>query len=78
MDINGLTIGSTVFVVHKDYAHQNKNGGVVNRAKIVSFRNVAGTVSPELKIDGHKEIVNTTLYKIYPKIRDAIKAIQTF
>ena len=71
------TIGSSIFVVHKDYANQNKIGGVVEKARVCSFKNVAGKVVPEFKLSGQKSTINAKNYVIFHEIEDAIKSIET-
>lgn len=77
MENNNLTIGSTIFVVHRDYANKNKVGGVVNKARVCSFRNVSGEVVPEFKIVGQKQITDSKLYCVFPEISKAIESIKT-
>ena len=71
------TIGSVIFVVHKDYANQNKIGGLVEKARVCSFRNVAGKVVPEFKLSGQKSTMNAKNYVVFQEIEDAIKSIET-
>lgn len=77
MENNSLTIGSTVFVVHRDYANQNKVGGSVNKAKVCSFRNVSGQVIPEFKIVGQKQIADSKFYCVFTDVNEAIETIKT-
>lgn len=75
-----LTIGSKIFVVHKDYAGKKKPGGVVNLARIVCFRNRNGKVEPEFRFIGQpSSSTNCTLgnYHMFTEISDALKAIES-
>jgi hypothetical protein len=78
--IKPLTIGSKVFVVHRDYSGKKKPGGVVNLARIVCFRNRNGKVEPEFRLIGQpSKSTNCTLhhYEMFTEIRMAIASIES-
>lgn len=75
-----LTIGSKIFVVHKEYSFQKKPGGAVNLGRIISFRNQNGVVQPVFRMVGQPSSSrDCTLqhYDIFTDIDEAIKAIQS-
>jgi hypothetical protein len=78
--IKQLTIGSKIFVVHKDYAGKKKPGGVVNLARIVCFRNRNEKVEPEFRLIGQSSQSSnctTEMYTVFLDIKKAIKAIES-
>jgi len=75
--LTDLTIGSKVFVVHKNYAFEKKVGGKVIPARVVSFVNSGGTVIPEFKIVGYPNPVNEHSHIPFTDIKRAIAAIKS-
>ena len=75
--LTDLTIGSKVFLVHKDYAYQKKVGGRVVVGRVVIFVNRNGTVIPEFKITGSNLFVNENSHVIFTDIKKAIQAIKS-
>jgi len=51
-EIDSLTIGSKVFIVHRKYAFQNKPGGKVILARVVSFSNRNGNIEIDFRAIG--------------------------
>jgi hypothetical protein len=79
-EYQGLTIGSKVFVVHKDYAYKNKLGSRVVHARVTAFVNKTGTVEPEFRIIGQSKNspdLSPSHYYVYKDIKLAITAITT-
>jgi len=77
-NIDAITIGSKVFVVHNSYANKNKEGGIVNQARIVCFVNRKGKVEPEFRMIGQTgPNLSTANYMVFDNIKEAIKAIES-
>ena len=77
-DLEGLTIGSKIFVVHRDYAFKKKPGGKVLPAKVVAFHNVKGCVEIIFRITGGKPVDLTLDHYIpFVLITKAIDAIRS-
>lgn len=79
INIDNLTIGSKVFIVHSSYAKkEKKDGAIVNQARIVSFVNRAGNVEPEFRMIGQKgPNLSAAQYNVFDNIRDAINSIKS-
>jgi hypothetical protein len=77
MQIENLTIGSKVFIVHNTYGKKtNKNGAYVNQARVVCFTNRAGKVVPEFRMIGQNgPNLSVAHYNVFDNIKDAIAAI---
>lgn len=75
--LTDLTIGSKVFVVHRNYAFAKRIGGKVMPARVVSFINSGGTVIPEFKLAGHPTVVNENTHVPFTDIKLAISAIKS-
>lgn len=78
INIENLTIGSKVFIVHNSYiTKEKKDGAYVNQARIVSFVNRGGTVEPEFRMIGQKgPNLSAAQYSVFDNIKDAINAIK--
>ena len=75
-----VTIGSRVYVVHKDYANKNKINGRVVLARITAFVNKNGTVAPEFRLIGQHGAtpdISTSHYEWFTDIELAIDSIKT-
>lgn len=72
-----LTIGSKIFVVHKDYAHKKKPGGKVLSARIIAFENIKNVIVPIFKISHLAGPTNSNQnsYEYFFEIEEALKAI---
>ena len=74
--IKDLTIGSKLFVVHKDYSFKRKPGGKVLGARVIGFENVKNKIVPLFKVSGldksHK--VSATQYEYFLNIKEALTA----
>lgn len=75
--LTNLTIGSKIFVVHKDYANQKKVGGKVLQAKVVSFVNSSGNIQIEFKVNNHPKVVGEDYYVVFGDIKKAIASIKS-
>jgi hypothetical protein len=75
--ITDLTIGSKIFVVHKDYANKKKSGGKVISARIVSFVNSSGSIQLEFKLSNHPKVVGEDYYVVFGDVKKAIAAIKS-
>lgn len=75
--LTDLTIGSKVYVVHKDYAFQKKSGGVVKQARVISFRNTQGEILTEFKITGNPNLLGEKFYAIFTDVKKAIQSIKS-
>lgn len=75
--ISDLTIGSKIFVVHKQHAFAKKPGGKVIQGRVVAFVNSAGTIKVEFKIVGHPQVVSEEYYCIFGTIKQALVAIKS-
>ena len=51
-EVDSLTIGSKIFIVHRKYAFQNKPGGKVILARVVSFSNRNGNIEIDFRAIG--------------------------
>jgi hypothetical protein len=76
-DINNLTIGSKIFVVHKNHAFSKKPGGKVVLARVTSFINHAKTIKVEFKLVGHTQVLNDSFYTIFENVKEAINSIKS-
>lgn len=76
-EIKNLTIGSKIFIVHKNYANQKKEGGKVLPARIISFVNQQGVIKPEFKMTGSSMVLTDNQYNIYTDVKQAINAIKS-
>lgn len=78
INLDDLTIGSKVFIVHNSYTKkEKKDGAYVNQARVVSFVNRGGTVEPEFRMIGQKgPNLSTAQYSVFDNIKDAINAIK--
>jgi len=75
---NELTIGSKCFLVHRSYANQKKWGGKIILAKVKTFENRKGFVTPIFYELGRKSVEMTVDHYIpYIDIKEAIKAIES-
>lgn len=75
-----LTIGSKVFVVHKQQAFAKKPGGKVNQGRIVSFVNKSGEVEPEFRLVGQptgSSNLSVENYVVFTDIKQAVNAIKS-
>lgn len=72
-----LTIGSKIFVVHKDYAYKKKPGGKVLSARIIGFENIKNVIVPIFKVSYLESNVNSNQnsYEYFYEIEEALKAI---
>lgn len=79
INIENLTIGSKVFIVHASYiTKEKKNGAYVNQARVVCFVNRNGIIEPEFKMVGQKgPNLSATQYRVFDNIKDAINAIKS-
>lgn len=78
LNIDGLTIGSKVFIVHRAYAYQKKPGGSVIAAKVVSFRNISGSIEITFRTMGEKPFtLGMDYYLPFINIQVAIDAIKS-
>lgn len=79
--LTDLTIGSKVFLVHKNYAFQKKPGGRVVQARVVGFFNTKDEILPEFKVVGYtayyKSLINESSYVVFMDIKKAIQAIKS-
>lgn len=76
IDLSNMTIGSKVFIVHNGYAYKNKQGGIVNQARVVCFVNRKGIIEPEFRMIGQNgPNLSAAQYKVFTNIQEAIKAI---
>jgi hypothetical protein len=75
---NSLTIGSKCFLVSRSYAFQNKWGGKILLAKVVTFQNIAGNIEPVFKEIGNSKVELTVKnYIPFVDIQTAIDSIIT-
>ena len=51
-EVDSLTIGSKIFIVHRKYAFQNKPGGKVILARVTSFSNRKGNIEIDFRAIG--------------------------
>lgn len=78
INISNMTIGSKVFIVHNGYAYKNREGGIVNQARVVCFVNRKGIVEPEFRMIGQKgPNLSASQYRVFTNIQEAIKAIES-
>ena len=75
--LTDLTIGSKVYVVHKDYANKKRPGGKVLQAKVVSFVNSNGDIKTEFKVSNHPKVTGEDFYIVFSDIKKAIAAIKS-
>ena len=75
--LTDLTIGSKIFVVHKNHAFAKKPGGKVIQGRVMAFVNSAGTIKVEFKIVGHPQVLNEEYYCVFGNIKQAIQAIKS-
>lgn len=78
--LTDLTIGSKVFVVHKQQAFAKKPGGKVNQGRIVSFVNKSGEVEPEFRLVGQpagSSNLSIENYVVFTDIKQAVNAIKS-
>lgn len=75
--ISDLTIGSKIFVVHKQHAFAKKPGGKVIQGRVVAFVNNSGNIKVEFKIIGHQQVVSEEYYCIFKDVKQAISAIKS-
>lgn len=76
-NIANLTIGSKIFVVHRQHAFAKKPGGKVNQGRVVAFFNSNGKIKVEFKITGHPVAVNEDYYYVFDNVANAIKSIKS-
>lgn len=72
-----LTIGSKIFVVHKNYSGKLKPGGTVLSARVVAFQNIKGKIVPIFKVAGVDGIHTgySSVYDWFDDIKLALTAI---
>jgi hypothetical protein len=75
--LTNLTIGSKIYVVHKDYANKKKSGGKVLGARVVSFVNTSGKIQLEFKLVNHPTILDESFYTVFTDVKKAITAIKS-
>lgn len=75
--ISDLTIGSKIFVVHKNHAFAKKPGGKVIQGRVVAFVNQGGNIKVEFKIIGHSLALSEEYYCVFGNIKQAIQAIKS-
>lgn len=76
LNIEGLTIGSKVFIVHRKYAFQKKIGGKVVAARVVGFHNMNGSVEIIFRQIGQPKSSPDLTVKHWIPFIDINKAIQ--
>jgi hypothetical protein len=79
-EVDSLTIGSKVFIVHRKYAFQNKPGGKVVLARVVSFSNRNGNIEIDFRAIGQtskSSDLGMTNYIPFINIQKAIDSIKS-
>ena len=78
--VDTLTIGSKVFLVHRDYAFKPKShwGGIILQAKVRTFMNVKGNVVPLFREIGNNKRGDLLMAQFIPfdSVQKAIDAIK--
>jgi hypothetical protein len=77
IDFQNLTIGSKIFVVHRDYMNKKKQGGMVLPARVVAFKNVKGFINPIFRLIGNKWDISVDCYHVFTDIKEAINSIRS-
>lgn len=75
--LTDLTIGSKIFVVHRQHAFAKKPGGKVIQGRVVAFVNRDGAIKVEFKIIGHPQVVSEEFYCIFGNVKQAINSIKS-
>lgn len=78
MNYEDLTIGSRVFLVHKVYVEDKRQGGRILVCRVKSFCNLKGKIFPvysEVGKTNHSP--DASVHYVYKDIKKAINAIRT-
>lgn len=80
VNINSLTIGSKIFVVHSKYAFKKIPGGKVMSGRVTSFTNKMGKIEVDFRLVSQPKAsadLSMDFYVVFTDIKKAINSIKS-